>query len=237
MNFKKMLLDGIYPRCCPVCHQVVAPKGELICPDCVRKMIPIGQPRCMKCGKSLSDKTREYCGDCKRIVHQFDQGIGIYPYDDKMRESIENYKFYGRREYGDFYVQAMAHYGRPYIMRWKPECIQPIPMFPKKQKMRGFNQAEYLARGLGEYFGIPVETNGICRVQEGRAQKELTAAERRGNLKQAFQIGPSAHPYRSVLLVDDVYTTGSTIDAAAHILKANGTGRVYFLTLCQGKGF
>lgn len=236
MNFKKMLLDGIYPRCCPICHQIVRPKGALVCPKCVEKLSPIQQPRCQKCGKSLSDDGREYCGDCERSPHQYDQGIGIYPYNDKMRKSIENYKFYGRREYGDFYIQAMIHYGKAHILRWRPDCILPIPMLPKKQRLRGFNQAEYLAKGLGEYFKIPVKTRDICRVQGGRAQKELTASERRRNLRQAFQVGPEYQPHQRVLLVDDVYTTGSTIDAVARVLKANGTKHVYFLTLCQGKG-
>lgn len=237
MNLKKMLLDSLYPRCCPVCHKIVAKKDKIICDACLETLRPIAQPRCFQCGKSIRNTQQEYCGDCRKAAHIYDQGIGIYVYDDTMRRSIENFKFHGRREYGDFYIRAMAEYGRPYMRRWKPEGIVPIPMTVRKQRLRGFNQSEYLAEGLGKIYGIPVFCDAVMRVEEGKAQKELTAKERRRNLKRAFRIGENFTPCKSLLLVDDVYTTGSTIDAVAEILKENGAEKIYFLTLCQGKGF
>ena len=80
-------------------------------------------------------------------------------------------------------------------------------------------------------------SQAVVRLEERKAQKELSAKERRRNLKHAFQIGKNFKACKTVLLVDDVYTTGSTVDAVAEVLKENGVERIYFLTLCQGKGF
>lgn len=237
MKVKKILLDSLYPRCCPVCHKIVAGKNQIICTSCLKKLNPIMQPRCFQCGKGLQNREQEYCGDCMKSHHVYDQGIGIYSYDAVMRRSIENFKFYGRREYGDFYIRAMAEYGRPYLEHWRPEGIVPIPITVRKQKLRGFNQAEYLADGIGAIYGIPVFSHAVVRTEEGKEQKELTAKERRRNLKRAFRAGENFGPCKTLLLVDDVYTTGSTIDAVAEILRESGAERIYFLTLCQGKGF
>lgn len=235
MNIGNKILDIIYPRCCPICQDIVYPAGTAVCRKCVGKIQPISQPRCMKCGKSLYSETEEYCSDCRNYPHMFDQGIGIYPYNDIMRESIEKYKFHGRREYTDFYIWSMIKYGEPYIKRWKPDCIMAIPLHPSRERTRGFNQSAYLAKGIGEAFQIPVHSK-MKRIEQGRSQKELSAAQRRQNLKKAFGLAPGYQPPPVVLLVDDVYTTGSTLDAAARILKQAGARKIYFLTLCQGKG-
>lgn len=236
MSVGNIILDSIYPRCCPLCHKIVVPGGELVCESCLEKLQPIGQPRCMRCGKSLTDPAREYCRDCTMREHRYSQGIGIYPYNQTMKSSIEMYKARGRREYGDFYVSAMAHYGKSYILRWKPDCLIPVPMHPNARRRRGFNQAEYLARGLGEIFGIPVETEGVRRVVRGTPQKSLDAKSRRQKLRGVFAAVPGYCPPKRVLIIDDVYTTGSTIDALTEILLENQAEKVFFLTLCQGKG-
>lgn len=236
MNLFSAFLDSIYPRCCPVCHDVVTPRGELICPGCLPRLQPIGQPRCMRCGKSLLADEEEYCADCSGAARSFDQGFGIYPYNELMKKSMEKYKFQGRREYGDFYIQAMLHYGGAHIARWNPDCIIPIPLTPRKKRQRGFNQAEYLAVGIGRALGIPVRTEDLRRNPGGKEQKKLDARGRWLNRKNMFLPGPSCAPHRCALLVDDVYTTGSTLDAAACVLRENGTKKVCFLTVCQGKG-
>lgn len=236
MSFGKIILDSIYPRCCPVCHDIVIPRGELVCGKCLRKLHPISQPRCMKCGKSIRDDRREYCADCSTRNHRFTQGIGIYAYDQVMKSSIEMYKTRGRREYGDFYAAVMAHYGKPYITKWKPECIFPVPMHPSSRRRRGFNQAEYLAQGLGDILGIPVETDRIRRIGRGAPQKSLDAKFRRRQLQGEFAAASDFCAPDRVLIIDDIYTTGSTIDAVAEVLIENQAKNIFFMTLCQGNG-
>lgn len=235
VNIGSKILDIIYPRCCPICQDIVYPAGTVICKKCAGKISPVSQPRCMKCGKSLTSEREEYCGDCRNHSHTFDQGIGIYPYNDIMRESIQKYKFHGRREYTDFYIWSMVKYGEPYVKRWRPDCVMAVPLHPSRERSRGFNQAQYLAEGIGKAFHLPVEC-GVRRAGKGKNQKELNARQRRQNMKKAFVPVPGYHPPATVLLVDDVYTTGSTLDAMAGVLKQAGAVKIYFLTLCQGKG-
>ena len=109
----------------------------------------------------------------------------------------------------------------------------PIPMYWKKQRMRGYNQAEVLARVLSKYSGIPADNTLLKKNHPTKSQKKLDALQRKRNLKDAFSVTKSVSGMR-ILLVDDVYTTGSTIDAAAQSLLEKGAAEIFFLTLCIG---
>ena len=228
----KEVLDIFYPRCCPVCQKILKDQNRMICPDCEKNLQPIRHPRCYCCGKPL--ESGEYCRDCSSHGHHFEQGLGIFVYDDKMRRSITRYKYYGCREYGDFYARAMYLYGKNELAHWKPDLIVPVPIHKTKLRMRGFNQAAYLAERLSQYTGIPAETELVEKVRKTKSQKKLNAIQRRKNLEAAFRVKGHLRG-RTVLVVDDVYTTGSTVDAMAVCLKKNGAGNVYFLTVCTGR--
>lgn len=104
------ILDVFYPRRCPVCQKILKDQRRMICPECERLLRPIGHPRCYKCGKPV--EKGEYCRDCERRQHIFEQGRGIFVYDSRMRRSVTRYKYYGCREYGDFFARAMYRYGQ-----------------------------------------------------------------------------------------------------------------------------
>lgn len=237
MKMKNLVLDSLYPRRCPACHGVVKEKGGLICRDCAGKFKVIRQPRCVCCGKTLISDREELCADCREHRHWFDAGMAVFVYEEVMRSSMDYFKGFGRKEYGDFYVEAMARCGRRAIERWRPQLVIPVPMTAAKLRKRGFNQAQVLAEGLAEKFSLPVSDQFILRTGQGKEQKTLNAAQRRRSLLSAFETGSDYRPLESVLLVDDVYTTGSTMDAMARLLKRNDTQCVYFLALAQGKGF
>lgn len=230
-------LQAVYPRRCPVCHDIVQPKGGLICPDCKARMRPAGEPRCKKCSKPLEKEEEEYCGDCRRRSHEFREAAGIFRYDKVMGESLMKCKYGGRKEYLDYYGQALAHYGRKYLDRWNPQALAPIPLYRTRMRQRGFNQSACLARAVGDELGIPVYEHMLEKSRKTKPQKELEERLRRVNLKGAFSIGKDFRPLSSIVLVDDVYTTGSTADEAAGCLKAAGAGEIYVLTLCIGNGF
>ncbi|BEI59381.1 ComF family protein [Blautia luti] len=226
------ILNVFYPRCCPVCQKVLKDQNRMICPECEENLHPVGHPRCFLCGKPVN--AGEYCRDCEKHHHLFDQGIGIFVYDERMRRSVTRYKYYGCREYGDFYAAAMYRFGRKEILRWDPQLIVPVPIHRTKLRMRGFNQSEYLAERLGRYTGIPVDPDLVQKVRRTPSQKKLTAVQRRKNLESAFRVTRKISEKR-ILLVDDVYTTGSTMDAMAACLKKKGGEKIYFLTLCTGR--
>jgi ComF family protein len=108
-------------------------------------------------------------------------------------------------------------------------------MYRKKEKRRGYNQAAVFARQLSQKTGIPV-AKAVSRIRDTRPQKELNDTERKNNLKNAFQNGKIIVKYNKILLVDDIYTTGSTADAVSEVLLAAGAEEIYFLCICIGKG-
>lgn len=228
----RKILDIFYPRCCPVCQKILKDQRRMICPECEKKLRPIGHPRCYKCGKPIEEG--EYCKDCQKHTHIFDQGRGIFVYDGIMRRSVTRYKYYGCREYGDFYAKAMYRYAWKNLNQWKPDLIVPVPIYKSKERLRGFNQAAYLAERLGCYTGIPVDTDLVQKVVKTKSQKKLNAMQRRKNLEKAFLVTKNIRG-KDILVIDDVYTTGSTIDAMAGCLRKRGAKNIYFLTVCIGR--
>ena len=229
----EILLDMLYPKKCPLCHQILKEKNSLVCPDCFKKAIPMKEPLCMKCGRPVRME-EEYCQDCRSGVHHFTEGRSIFPYGEIWRQSLVRFKYYGCREYGDFYAKAISIYGRKYLERWKPQLIVPVPLHSRKKRMRGFNQAAYLAERVSRFTGIPWSDNLVIKIRNTKSQKKLNASQRKKNLRNAYLVTRKITGF-SVLVVDDVYTTGSTMDAMAMCLQGAGAKDVYFLTVCAGR--
>lgn len=224
-----------------MCDDILFTPGQIkrpkICPGCSGKITLIKQPACLKCGKKLEDDAQEYCSDCMRKNHVFDRGVAVFSYTDAMKKSMYAFKYNNRREYAGFYAEcALKSYER-YFRLWKPEVIVPVPLHKVRYRRRGYNQAEIFANELSRLSGIPVDNRLLMRVKNTRPQKELDDKERVHNLNNAFQIMGDSVKYRRVLLTDDIYTTGTTIDECAGVLKAGGVSNVYFLTVCIGRGF
>ena len=111
----------------------------------------------------------------------------------------------------------------------------PVPVHKEKKRQRGFNQAELVAKELGKLMKVPVDTTYLIRKEKTLPQKELTRLQRKTNLKKAFEVSVDGKYYKRVLLIDDIYTTGATIDAISEILRENQTKIIFFLTICVGR--
>ena len=234
-TFLGTLTDLLYPRRCPVCDRAVRPFGSLICETCKTEPVCIKEPFCMKCGKELADEENEYCGDCMRHAHIFDRGRALFAYKS-MSDSIYRFKYKERREYASYYAECMAGSLGEWIVRCNPDALVPVPIHSTKRYVRGYNQAEVLAKELGRILHIPVESDLIKRVRKTSPMKDLSASERQNNLKRAFKICCNDVKLNTVIIVDDIYTTGSTIDAMSYELRRVGVKRIYFITLAIGKG-
>ncbi len=238
MNLKpffRTLPDLLYPRRCPVCDRAVKPFGGLVCQACENKLVYVEEPYCMKCGKGLREEEREYCGDCMRRQHLFDRGRALFEYPGAA-ESIYRFKYRGRQEYAAYYARCMAGKLGGCLISWRPEALIPVPVHASRRRARGYNQAETLARELGRLTGIPVKTDFIKRVRKTTPMKELSASERQNNLKKAFKICRNDVKLSTIVIIDDIYTTGSTIDAMSYELRRAGVKHIYFMTLSIGKG-
>lgn len=226
-------MDFLFPRRCPFCDKVVR-YGEMVCRVCSRNIPYIGEDHCLKCGKPLLKKDEEYCRDCVRTKHLFTKGRSLYVYGGEVRESIGRFKFHGRREYADFYGRDIVRHLGSFINRCGADIIIPVPISKEKMERRGYNQAGLLADRISSFSGIPVESSLVTRIRNTPPMKELTRTERMKNLKGAFKIGAIDVKCRNVLIVDDIYTTGSTLDAIAGELKKAGADNIYFVTLAAG---
>ncbi|MCR5687563.1 MAG: ComF family protein [Lachnospiraceae bacterium] len=230
----KTVADVVYPRICPVCNGIVSRFGADICPECVRKLTPVEAPSCGKCGKPVD--AGGLCEDCGRIAHVYDRGCAALVYDEYISKSIYRFKYNGKREFSAFYGRIMAERCGDAIRSWKPDAIVPVPVHKSKLQKRGYNQAELIARELSGRLKIPVDTALVERRAATKVQKELGAGARQKNLKGAFKVTQNAVKLKTVLIVDDIYTTGATVDAVAGCLKGAGVGRVYYASLCIGRG-
>lgn len=229
------LLDILYPRHCPVCREIVAYPGKWVCPRCRRKVHPIREPKCKKCGKPLDQEEREYCHDCQKRGHPYERGLALLAYEGWAKEAIYQIKFHNKREYLDFFAREMAKELGREVLTWGAQAIVPVPLHKKKRRKRGFNQAELLADKLGTLLEIPVRKDLAERVRYTEAQKELSFRERRKNIRGAFRVNAAELDVEKIILVDDIYTTGSTVDEMTEEFQKKGARQVYFLTICIGR--
>ena len=229
-------IDALFPRRCPVCGRIVVPRGRLICPGCMNRLSWVKQPVCKSCGKELSVDTVEYCFDCARRPRSFVYGRALINYNEAASRSMAQIKYNNRREYLDYYAGEVVRRLGPSVKAMKAQALVPVPVHPERLKTRGFTQAAELARRLSGGLGLPVETGLLSRNKNTAPQKDLNPAQRLKNLEEAFSAKCPRTGLTSVILVDDIYTTGSTVEACSRVLTRAGVSRVYFLCICIGGG-
>lgn len=228
------ILDLIFPQRCFVCDDVLPWGKNKICESCKKKMKYLSGAVCFRCGKPVKEE-EEYCYDCKRKKHFFIQGAALFSYE-YIRLSLYRYKYAGRREYAGCYAGYMAEKFQEKLWQWKPDALVPVPLYKKKKKKRGYNQAELIAKKLGEYWNVPVITDLVIRIRNTRPMKEIDGTERENNLKKAFKLARNDVKLNTIIIIDDIYTTGSTIDAVSEVCLRGGITNVYFLTVSIGYG-
>ena len=204
----------------------------------------------MHCGKPLKDETEEYCPDCgKRLAGKrkhadggklqrsaLDQGRSLWLHREPVSGALYRFKYRNRRRWGRIFAQELTDRFAGTIRRWKIDAVTPVPLHPSRRRKRGFNQAEILAEELGKLCGIPVETDVLFRIRKTAPQKVLGREGRMKNLRGAFGVSAGWKPCGNVLLIDDIYTTGATLERAAAVLKKAGVQKVFFLTISIGQG-
>lgn len=232
-----MIFDWLYPRRCPVCEDIVMPKGELVCDECRSRIPYIHSPRCCRCGKELADERQEFCYDCTRKTFYYECGAAPLRYNAVMRRAMEGLKYRNKREYADFFAEEILRAYGNMLKSWQPDMLIPVPIHSARRRSRGYNQAELLAEPFGERLGVPVRNDILIRSRSTGPQNKLNDKERRKNVEEAFQIKENGVQLKRVILVDDIYTTGSTVNACAKVLKEAGAGTVYFICACIGNGY
>ena len=229
--------DLLFPRRCPVCDRPVKPFGALICRECADVPVPVGPCTCCKCGKPVAPE-EEYCVDCRAGRHLFYRGAAAYTYRS-VSGALYRFKYEGRREYAVFFGRAMEEALERFLTeigpRHAPDLLVPVPCSAKRLRQRGYNQAALLSRELSQRSGIPSAEDLLGRSKETSAMRNMSALERQNNLKKAFHVYGNGVRLKSIMLIDDIFTTGATVDACAGALLEAGAKEVSFLTLAIGE--
>lgn len=227
-------MELLYPKTCCFCGKISV---QEICDSCKEKVSYIKEPRCKKCGKPIRYEEQEYCHDCQKQSFHYVQGRSLWIHKGAVPWSIYQFKYHNRRIYGKFYAKELYRVYGESIEEWGIDLIVPVPLHWRRRRKRGYNQAEIVARYLGELTGIPVDKHLVIRKKYTEPQKTLNNKERVKNLKHVFDVRKMTVRAKNILLIDDIYTTGSTIDAISKVLLEKGHNKVWFLTISIGQDF
>lgn len=209
--------NALLPQDCFLC---AAPSGDnLLCPACAASLPYLSAERCPLC--ALPTPTAAVCGACLKQAPHFDATQAIFRYEFPVDRLIQSLKYAHRLASADFLGRALARLPTPF----RPDLILPVPLAPARLAERGFNQAIELARPLARALGAALEISHIHRRRDTVPQASLPWKERRQNIRHAFECEIDLTG-KTVLVVDDVMTTGTTLDELARVLKGHGAVRV-----------
>ncbi len=232
---KEWLLNLLYPRRCPMCDRLLSRSEMYVCNVCAAQVQVAREPYCMKCGKPLAQEEAEYCRDCLCHPHVFDRGRTLFVYEGPLKKSIYRFKYAGRKEYAEAYAYFAERELGDFIRQVKPDALIPVPLHRNRYRKRGYNQAELFAKALGRRLGIAVKAKLVRRTKNTLPQKELDITARQNNLKKAFKLCRNDVKLNTIIIIDDIYTTGSTIDALSEEFRRVGVQQIYFLAISGGK--
>ncbi len=251
-TIKDGIAEAIFPSniYCICCGSLIdKSRPYALCDLCVKKFHWITGRTCEKCGKALPDTYRgRMCYDCMRIDHAFERGFSCLMYGLHEREVLLDLKYNGKgylaAKFGDIL------YDRISCEDIRPDVIIPVPISAGRLKKRGYNQSALMARQLSKRWGVPIDEGILVRRKETMLLRSLNPADRRLALDGAFEVPHRVNVNRKngcsgagpdpglagkhILLIDDIYTTGATVDACSSVLLEAGAAKVYVLTLASG---
>jgi ComF family protein len=235
-------LDLVFPALCPVCHACLgAGRRDPLCGTCWSAFTRLGEPWCDTCGAApalppaFADPSRiargGSCAACEAAPPSYDYARSAAVYEGQLREALHALKFSGRRAL----AAPLGELAAEQCLASLPagiDALVPVPLARERERERGFNQAALLARRIGRRLAVPTRPRWLSRTRPTRPQSELSAGERRANVRGAFRASGKVAG-RHVLVVDDILTTGATADACAQALRDAGALRVGVLTVAR----
>ena len=217
----------LLPAECLVCRSPRMDRLEsLVCDVCRARWRPIAPPYCSVCGEPAPLGLE--CRVCAAWPPDFGPVRSAVRLDPAVRRLVHRFKYQGWWRLADSFAPRMA----PFVREFGDADLVPIPLNRRREAVRGYNQAERLARALGDTTGLPVCPERLLRVRDTPTQTRLTPERRRANLAEAFA---GAECHRPVILVDDVFTTGATLCSAAAELLERGAQRVGAVTFARAE--
>jgi len=253
--FKKLwseLLNLVFPplQCCPFCG-IASENGE-ICSFCRQEIVDFQQqPHCNRCGRRRTSKKLSFssgkvlntldklfsCADCLNQEKTFKMARAIGTYEGGLKEAIHKFKFKRQRYLAQLLGPLLVNVFWTCPAYQKVQVVVPVPLTLRRLRKRGFNQAELLAREVARALNLPLFLT-LVKARETTPQTGLKREQRMDNLKGAFKVErPFLVANKTVLLIDDVFTTGATIEECSRTLTSAGAKEVYVLTVATGNSY
>lgn len=225
-NWLKPVLDFIFPPRCLGCKK----RGKWLCVDCVSHFARVQQPVCRICGNATAGTV--LCSYCYKTPLRIDGIRAPHYFEGILRETIHRFKYQHATHLAQPLAEVLVAYLQAHLIEFA--MLVPVPLHGLRFKQRGYNQSELLATELGAALGVPV-VNALIRVKETKSQMNLPAGERKANVRGAFVCQDESVSGKKVLLIDDVCTTGATLEACSIALRQSKTASVWGLCAARAK--
>lgn len=228
-------VDFLLPRLCCGCGERVFDRFQLVCPACLKRIPPLLEPICVRCGCPDARITGpDKCANCPPGTIWFNRARGVVRFGGIAQTMVHRLKYQTRMEFADMLGRAMlAAYCRDGDSA-RADVVVPVPLFSARKRHRGFNQSDLLAKFMARALGIPFAPRALKRTRPTVTQTRLKKGQRRQNVEGAFECRRKQDiAGKRVLLIDDVYTTGSTINECARVLKLAGAVSVECLAYAR----
>ena len=236
-KLKTLALDLLFPPHCAVCQSL----GAWLCADCLGEIEAIEPPVCQRCGLPMGDSRFRHdraavCAPCQASPIQID-GLRAYAFHGgPLRKAIHQFKYEDLRGVAPLLGNLMADgWDRLAPGDLSLDAIVPVPLHRSRQRERGYNQAALLARELGHSLRLPVVEDAVVRSRATAPQVDLNAQARRANVQDAFRCEENDLAGKRVLLVDDVCTSGATLESTCLALRDAGVSSVWACTLARAR--
>ena len=228
------LAGAVFPTPCVCCGDLIEAHDPPLCPGCWSRLPRIDTDQC-RCGSPLPASPGEDCARCRRGRSIILEGAALGFYAGPLRDCVVALKYGGRHRTAERLASRLRDDARCRAVLGASDLLVPVPLHGNRERGRGFNQAELLARALGRPSGVRV-CRALTRTRDTRSQTDLSARDRRRNVENAFAVTAEARlEHAAVTLVDDVLTTGATLRECAATLLAGGAREVRTITVARAE--
>ncbi|MFH2139066.1 MAG: ComF family protein [Candidatus Omnitrophota bacterium] len=218
-SYLNYLLNIIFPAFCPICKIKISPQDQDICKDCLARLEKTGLPVC------ISRKNKQFF---------FEKTLSVFAYSGIARKCLHLIKYRRKTRLAKALAELMASFLDKHINTNDLDVIVAVPLHRAKFSTRGFNQAQILANTIGRRFNIPCSCGSLLRIKKTGSQFDLSRKERLANVGNAFKCTKD-HLFKNkkILLVDDIFTTGATLNECSRILKIAGAEKITTFTFAR----